>query len=123
MLKNCKLIIKRNDYKITRKETENENNSLGYKDYDIKTIQIFQAILNNDIKDLTSTIKDNLQYIDNKIILSKKALRTELKIKNAPNLKRDVFNKSNVKQFCKENQIIIETKRIILQPKRGLRNR
>ena len=118
MLKNCKIIDTTNNYKIKYKKFEYENSSLGYKDYDIKAIKIFQDILNNNMKGLSNIIKDHLKYEDNKVILSKKALRTELEIEYAPNLKRDVFNKSNVKRFIRENEIIVETKRIIFKCKK-----
>lgn len=118
MLKNCKIIDTTNNYKIKYKNIEYENNSLGYKDYDIKAIKIFQDILNNDMKELSNIIKENLKYENDKIILSKKVLRNELGIEYAPNLKRDVFNKSNVKRFIKENEIIVETKRIIFKCKK-----
>ncbi len=120
MLKNSKIIDTTTNYKIKYKkfEDENKNISFSYKDYDIKAIQIFQNILTNNMKELTNIIKDNLKYENNKIILSKKALRTELQIEYAPNLKRDVFNKSNVKRFIKENEIIVETKRIIFKCKK-----
>ena len=81
-------------------------------------IKIFQDILNNDMKELSNIIKENLKYENDKIILSKKVLRNELGIEYAPNLKRDVFNKSNVKRFIKENEIIVETKRIIFKCKK-----
>lgn len=118
MLKNYTLIDTTDKYQIKYKEKENkelENNN----HYDTKAIQIFNAIVHNQMESLSSTIRDNLKYINNTIILQKQYLRIELGIEYPPNLRREVFNKSNVKQFIKENGIIEETKKIIFKTGRG----
>lgn len=69
------------------------------------------------MENLSSIIKDNIKYINNTIILTKQCLRTELGIEHAPNLAREVFNKSNVKQFIKENNITVDTRKIIFKIK------
>ena len=63
------------------------------------------------------TLKDNLKYEDNIIILKKKDLRTELGIEYKENLRREVLNKANVKQFIKENNINPNGQTIIFKSK------
>lgn len=116
MLKNYTLINSTDKYKIIRKESDNKT-SIKNNSYDTKAIQIFNAILQNKMENLSGMIKDNLKHINNTLILSKQCLRAELGIEHAPNLAREVFNKSNVKQFIKENNITVDTRKIIFKIK------
>lgn len=116
MLDNYTPINSTDKYKIIYKESDS-NTSIKNNTYDTKAIQIFNAILQNKMENLSSIIKDNIKYINNTIILTKQCLRTELGIEHAPNLAREVFNKSNVKQFIKENNITVDTRKIIFKIK------
>lgn len=116
MLENYTLINSTDKYKIIYKKSDN-NTSIKDNTYDTKAIQIFNAIIYNKTDELSSIIKDNLKHINNTIVLPKQYLRTELGIEHAPNLAREVFNKSNVKQFIKENNITVDTRKIIFKIK------
>ena len=80
-------------------------------------IKIFKSILENNQDEIPTHIKDNLKYEDNIIILKKKDLRTELGIEYKENLRREVLNKANVKQFIKENNINPNGQTIIFKSK------
>ena len=116
MLKNYTLINSTDKYKIIYKKSDS-NTSIKNNTYDTKAIQIFNAILQNEMENLSGMIKDNLKHINNTLILTKQCLRAELGIEYTPNLTREVFNKSNVKQFIKENDITVETRKIIFKIK------
>jgi hypothetical protein len=119
MLKNCKFINSTNKYKINIKynKEESTSDSSSRKDYDIKTITIFNAILNNDKENIPPQIRDNLIYQNNIIKLKKKILRNELNINSASNFKRNVLDNARVKQFILENEIIVEGQNIIIKSK------
>ncbi len=69
--KNTETVYKK-DNETTEKTNSNNN--------DIKAIQIFKAIIENNQDEISPFLKDNLQYENNKIILQKKHLREELNI-------------------------------------------
>lgn len=116
MLKNCKFINSTDDYKIEYNKDEIET-SKSNNNNDIKAIQIFKSILENNQDEIPTAIKDNLKYEDNKIILKKKDLRTALEIEYKANLRREVLNKANVKQFIKENDVNVDGQTIIFKCK------
>lgn len=116
MLKNCKLINSTDNYKIEYNEDKTETSKIN-NDKDIRAIKIFKSILENNRDEIPTNIKDNLKYEDNIIILKKKDLRTELGIEYKENLRREVLNKANVKQFIKENNINTNGQTIIFKSK------